>query len=793
VARAAAPVIAALVWLPAAASAASPVAVYPVPGSRLGSPETQITFRGIPADQLGPISVTGASSGSHAGQIEAASDGQGASFVPSTPFTPGEVVTVKSGLNILGANQGTFTFSIEQRVAGIQPPGSRTVAPRVGGDVESFRSRPDLVPGAVRILEGRPIGDDIFLTPMRGPAQWGPMIVDPAGRLVWFQPLPGSKEQAADLRVQQYQGHPVLTWWQGYQNAGLGKGEDVIYDNHYRLLATVAAGNGLHADLHEFTITPQGTALLTAYRLVRWDIGSGKTVAVQDCVVQEIDIPTGLVLFQWDSLDHVPVADSHTRPPTRPRPYDYFHVNSVEQLADGSLLVSARNTWAVYDIDHRTAGIIWTLGGKHSDFTMGKGTITAYQHHARSWPDGLFTIFDNGAAPQVHPQSRGLIERVDPIKRTVTLVRALDHSPKLVTSYEGSVQPLPHGNTFVGWGALPYFTQFGANGKQIYDGRFVGDNSSYRAYRSPWTAQPDTPPALAVAGTGSGVVHVYASWNGATEVTGWRVLAGPSPHALAPVGAAARGGFETDVPIHSGEPYVAVQALDGDRTLATSAVQAVPPYVAIFGRSAFVSGGWIGGLPVFCYADHACHITTTIRAGATTIAHTAAVTVGPRSEAIVHFTLTRTGHTLLMRARGRLRVNVSAADSAGASGSTSLTLIPFFTRGHGPHRSVSQARSLQIVDLTDFVFAGRTGGILVACQADVPCAARITVSVGATTIAHTGAEIIGARQLGYATFSLTPAGQAMLARAPGNELAAKVTITNGPDTATAQIALVGFQ
>jgi hypothetical protein len=780
---------------PGVASAAPPtVFVYPIPGSRLATPQTQITFRGVPAAQLGAINVTGSSSGAHPGTIQADSDGRGGSFIPGSPFVPGEVVTVSTGLTVSGATHGAFSFTIEQPTGGIGPPGGRTVPPRVSGDVHFFQSRPDLQPAAVRITQGRPIGNDIFLTPMRGPVQWGPMIVDSAGRLVWFLPLSESEEEAAGLRVQQYLGQPVLTWWQGFQNAGLGEGEDVIYDDHYRQIASVQAGNGLQADLHEFTITPQSTALITAYQLVRWPVGKNAAGLVLDGVVQEIDIPTGLVLFQWDSLDHVSLGDSYVQAPTKPRPYDYFHINSVQQAADGNLIVSARNTWTVYDVDHRTGKVAWRLGGKHSDFKLGLGTSTAYQHDVRSWPGGLFTIFDNGTAHHGFAQSRGVIERVDPVKRTATLVRAVTHSPSLLSSYEGSVEPLDHGNTFVGWGALPYFTQFGAKGKQIYDGRFVDENSSYRAYRLPWNAQPDDPPALAVSADGDGSAHLYTSWNGATDVTAWHVLAGPSPGALAPVGGSAKKGFETQIIVHSGEPYFAVQALGGRTVLSTSAAQPLPSHVAIFGQSAFVSGGSVGAVPISCSAPRPCQIATTITVGRAVLARAAPVSVEAGGDALVHFKLSGAGHAKLLRAHNhRLRVRVTATDPSGIGGSTLVTLIPFYTHGHGPKRSVSQSPTVQIVGLTDFVFDGRTGGILVACSADLPCAPRATLSVGATTIARTGPQFVGAKQLGYLSFSLTPAGQRMLARAPGNQLGAKITVANGQDTASGVIALVRFR
>src|SRR5262249_23648134 len=156
---------------------------------------------------------------------------------------------------------------------------------------------------------------------------------------------------ASNVQVQSLDGHPVLTWWQGYFGAGFGSGEDVINDTAYRQSAVVRAGNGLSADLHEFRLTPQGTALVAAEEPVRWDaskINQSKNAIVYDGVVQEIDIRTGLVLFQWDSLDHVRLSDSYTK--FHGRPYDFFHLNEIEQDSDGSLIVGGRSTSAVYKV-----------------------------------------------------------------------------------------------------------------------------------------------------------------------------------------------------------------------------------------------------------------------------------------------------------------------------------------------------------------------------------------------------------------------------------------------------------
>ena len=363
--------------------------MFPIPGSRVASPQSQIVFRGVPITQIGTVTVVGSSSGNHSGTLRGDSDGRGASFLPFTQFAPGETVTVTTSLNIAGGSRGAFRFTVATP-AGAVPYKLGISAPRVPGDVLAFHSRPDLRPVAVRVTHRsrRPLPGDIFLTPWYGPLADGPMIVDPDGGLIWFSPVPAG-QRASDLRVQRYLGKPVLTWWQGLSGAGLGFGKDVIYDSSYRQIATVNGANGFPADLHEFEITAQNTALITTYQPVYWDAsgvrGGKKRQIVVDSVVQEIDIPTGLLLFQWDSLDHVPVTDSYVRPPS-PRtdhPFDYFHANSVDVDRDGNLIVSGRNTWTIYKIDRHTGAVIWRLGGAHSSFKLAPRTYWAFQHDVR--------------------------------------------------------------------------------------------------------------------------------------------------------------------------------------------------------------------------------------------------------------------------------------------------------------------------------------------------------------------------------------------------------------------------
>jgi hypothetical protein len=442
------------------------------------------------------------------------------------------------------------------------------------GATQSFRSRPDLHPPGVevnvRVREDLAPGY-IFVAAKKGDGQDGPMIIDDHGRLVWF----GKDRYATDFKVQSYKGEPVLTWWEGSIVAGHGVGEYVIFDGSYSEVRRVKAGDGYQGDLHEFSITPQDTALLTIYTETRTDlspIGGRKDGPVWDGIAQELDLESGEVLFEWHSLDHVGVGESYRGPEDDPdEPVDYFHINSIEVDPDDNFLISAKGTSAVYKVDRKSGEIMWRLGGKESDFEMGPGTRTVSQHDARRQEDGTITIFDNGIPPPVYEQSRGIV--VDPNVDTMkaTLVREYTHPDGLLSTAQGNMQVLPNGNVFVGWGGEPYFSEYSKDGKLLFDAEFPGDSDSYRAYRLPWRGRPGEAPAV-TAEKGSGdKVNIYASWNGATEVATWRVLAGAGPDELGPVGSVPWSGFETAIAMRTDEPYVAVRAEDGSgRTLGTS-------------------------------------------------------------------------------------------------------------------------------------------------------------------------------------------------------------------------------
>ncbi|MDA8297510.1 MAG: arylsulfotransferase family protein [Actinomycetota bacterium] len=445
--------------------------------------------------------------------------------------------------------------------------------PARNGSIHRFRSRPDLAPAAIDVAIDRGGQDPglIFLDSQGGIADEGPMIVDGAGELVWFHRVSADPRsltnRAFNLRVQRWRNAPVLTWFDGSVASGHGNGQDVIMDTSYNEIARVDAGDGCSDDLHAFFLTDRGTALVTCYPLEYGDlssVGGGTNDPYISGVVQEIDVATGAVLFEWRSDQHVAFGESYA-PFTHGAPWDYFHVNSIDVARDGNLLISARCTWAVYKVQRQSGEIMWRLGGKKSDFAIGPGAHFAWQHDVNEQRDGSFTVFDNGAGDyRSEPTSRALVLNVDERTRRVSLKHQYGHPrAPLQAGALGSVQTLPGGHLFVGWGIEAAYTEFDASGKPVLDARIAGEGvQSYRAFRSLWSARPSEHPALAVAPAGRGALLIYASWNGATEVTHWLVLGGSHPSAMAPLGVAARRGFETVIDLPHHPPLVAAAALD---------------------------------------------------------------------------------------------------------------------------------------------------------------------------------------------------------------------------------------
>jgi hypothetical protein len=353
-------------------------------------------------------------------------------------------------------------------------------------------------PPPVKVLmPGPDTGDgDIFVAPQAGGYASGPEILATSDKVIWFHALP-TGETADDFRTQTYQGSPVLTWFQG---SGLD-GTDYIYNDSYQQVAEVKAGNGYLTDFHEFLITPSNTALILADTFGTANltsIGGPADQKVFDGIVQEIDIPTGKVLFEWNSADHVPYRDSHNpRPASAAVPWDWFHINAVHLDTDGNLLINSRYTWTTYKVNLPTGKIIWELGGKQSSFKLvaapgqvldTAGEIFAFQHDPEAVGNGEYTFFDDESdgSSKLLRHSRVVTVQLNLTTRVATLVKSVDQPEGLLAPAEGNAQTTSNGDLFVGWGELRYISEFSPSGLLLFNAEFPAGVSTYRAYFLPW-------------------------------------------------------------------------------------------------------------------------------------------------------------------------------------------------------------------------------------------------------------------------------------------------------------------
>ena len=488
---------------------------------------------------------------------------------------------------------------------------------------QTFISRPDLKPAELKFTQG-PAWEDtyataeeyVLLTPnfdTETPSS-AATILDAAGNIVWMDPSGEHDDDAGhfDLRVQEYRGEPVLTYFKGPAAGGWGYGDIYLMDSSYQVFTTVTTGGSLpphSTDFHDMTITDDDTMLVLAYVAAPADLsalGGPEAGWVHDAVVQEIDIETGQVTFEWSALDHVPVTDTmldfdeelqrqqdrldegdeHAKDGelgTRDNPYDYFHINSATVDHDGGLLLSARHTHAVYKIDRDTGALDWILGGTASDFTMDDDAVFAWQHAAARDDDGTLVLLDNHARNADDDQSsRGLRLTLDEEAMTASVHTEYRPPAERPAGSMANLQLLENGNVVIGWGQQPFFSEYTRDGELIYDvchgaACHGGDDGggSYRAYKAAWEGHPTTQPRVVIQENASDDRHVYVSWNGATEVAQWRLLAGADEASATEQVTVDKESFETSLPLSTDSDYVAVEALDSDgHVLATGVATA---------------------------------------------------------------------------------------------------------------------------------------------------------------------------------------------------------------------------
>jgi hypothetical protein len=412
----------------------------------------------------------------------------------------------------------------------------------------------------------------------------GPEILDANGHAVYFVKTGSVGVRATDVREQSYHGAPVLTYWQGGTPkgpdgqliTGVGSGSDYILSQRYHVLKTVH-GHGLEdgvpikADQHEFLLTKHNTALIVCYGVTRRDAtaeGGAKNQAVLDGIVEEIDLATSKVVFQWHSINHVPLSRSHTKPTANApdTPWDYFHINAAKLDTDGNVIVSGRHTWAVYKINHNTGRTMWQFGGKASNFAIPKADRFAWQHDPEPMGNNTYRIFDNHWN-QVPPQpaadnhSRVITLALNFATHTASKVTEVDHHPNVFAGSQGNSQTQPAGHLVVGWGATSQLSEYNAKHQQVWNAQFDNGYNTYRAYKSPWVGNPDGHPSLTFKGSGSNR-QVDVVWNGASRVHKWRIMGGSTRGNVVTIASTPWSGLDTAFKLSSYPKFLRIGAVD---------------------------------------------------------------------------------------------------------------------------------------------------------------------------------------------------------------------------------------
>ena len=343
------------------------------------------------------------------------------------------------------------------------------------------------------------------------------------------------------------------------------------------------------------TLTLFGTALLVINGVIpvnqtSFDAPPGVEFLLESGI-QEIDIRTGKVLFEWRASEHYSFGEFYhfqsSDGKTEKTAPDLFHINSIEKDTLGNFLISCRMMGSVVYVDGQTGAVIWKLGGKGNMFTdLSGGAAIRFngQHHARFHYNGRkISIFDNGNCPgrPVTGPTRGITLLLDTEHMTVKLEHEYISPNKDLTDNSGSMQILDSGNVVLGFGPNANWAEYASNGTLLCNVHMgpetwfnSGEIRSYRISKSPWVAHPQTMPDIAVEKD-----RVYVSWNGATEVSSWALRGADIEGAELILGKYPKEHFETEIhiPAYYTGRYFFVSALDrAGRILGSSSVAERP-------------------------------------------------------------------------------------------------------------------------------------------------------------------------------------------------------------------------
>lgn len=360
------------------------------------------------------------------------------------------------------------------------------------------------------------------------------------------------------------------------------KGSGVIVDKNYKVETEVGVLNDLHDfNMHEFNVLPGGkTALACTYRSQEINMADFGRPTEHSWVVTggfvELDTETSEVLVEWDTFDQISLLESNMfhawDEPSGFPGWDYVHINSVDKNEAGDYIISLRFTNTLYGISGEDGHIMWRLGGSESDFAM--DFTFSKQHDVKfvssNGTHHVISFLNNASDERGNDEntSCALFVEMDLIARTAKVIKRINRPDSGLTRLRGNVQVLPNDNVFIGWSERGYQSEHAPNGDLLMTARFVSQRySTYRAYKGEFIGRPATPPDLiaSVYGTTDEDITtlIHVSWNGATDVAGWKFYARAYDRGTPVyIGHANKTDFETMYIVDGYMDWITAEAID---------------------------------------------------------------------------------------------------------------------------------------------------------------------------------------------------------------------------------------
>ncbi|MFZ0546760.1 MAG: arylsulfotransferase family protein [Candidatus Promineifilaceae bacterium] len=515
--------------------------------------------------------VVGSKSGLHSGRTVLSDDQLTLLFSPDKSFEYGETVTVtiRPGLKTadntpIAGTSYQFTVIAQAIPQSFDPDYFHDY--RIPSQSPAETPKPSNEPTGGGLYHTHPEFNDIMTATVTIPAQNtadgyifvaaisqfydGPsasIIFDDTGEPLYIK-IESNDNIVTNFRKQTVNGTDYLTYYSGYLQVGYSLGATYVLNSNYQLVNIWTLKNGYGSDLHESLLLDNGHAIVLAYVPIPFDLtpyGGPANGTLVDTVIQEQDANKNVV-FEWHGSEHMPIGDTRSNLNTT-EPIDYMHTNGIDVDNDGNWLISLRNYSEITKIDRQTGDLIWRLGGNGNEFTFTNDIGFDTQHNINRLENGNITIFDNGTNHEP-PHSRAIEYEMDEIAKTVTLVWSYPDDTSIFSTIMGNVQRLPNGNSIIGWGSQPKVTEVQNDGTVALDMQLGG--ASYRAFRFPWEGTPTERPRAVVESNGNPTaVTLYTSWNGATDITGYDIYAGPTATTTVMIDNLPRNGFETEIPL----------------------------------------------------------------------------------------------------------------------------------------------------------------------------------------------------------------------------------------------------